>query len=150
MDEKHLIGTIVSNLLYTEAAQDKLTELIWAEFTEDQRKALADAAHQAAMSKMESIVSSRLFALGSGGHRPNLFASHVSKVVQRVFDSEKVADTIKAVVQEHLDEALAGVKDQVKGLVEKLLREVLTTLFQNINVYALRDSVSAAFAKEVG
>jgi hypothetical protein len=147
MDEKHLVGTIVNNLLFTEAAQDKLIELIWAEFTVDQKKALADEAHRAALGRMEKIVESRLFAIGSE-RRVNLFAKLISKVVCDVFETENVQATVKAVVKEHLDDALANIKIKVTDLVGVAFRAAIIEAFSHIDTYALRDAVSEAVAKE--
>lgn len=136
-----MIEVVVSNLLYDEGSRDKLTELIWNQWTPEQRQALADEAHRAAMAKVGTIVESRLYKLGTRDPRPNLFANHVYKVVRDTFEVENVKDTVKSVVKEHLDEALATLKDKVTEMTTDLVKQVVTEALNKIDGYVLRDAV---------
>ena len=51
---------LASTLLYYESSQVDLINKVWEEFTPDQKKDLADAAHAAAMSRVKAIVDTRI------------------------------------------------------------------------------------------
>lgn len=142
-----MIEAIVGNLLHNEESRDKLVELVWGQWTPEQRQALADETHRAAMGKVGTIVESRLYKLGTRDHRANLFANHINKVVQKTFDEENIKDTVTSVVKEHLDEALAGLKDKVTEMTAELVKQVVTETLNHIDSYVLQDAIRTVKAR---
>jgi len=142
-----MIEVMVNNLLCNEESRDKLIELVWNQWTPEQRQALANEAHCAAMTKVGTIVESRLYKLGTRDQRPNLFANHVHKVVMKTFEAEKVEETVTAVVKGHLDEAIAGLKDKMVNMTTELVKRVVIDTIGRIDGYVLRDSLRTITAE---
>jgi hypothetical protein len=146
MDSKdHMVGVIVNQLLGTDGAQDKLVELVWGQFTDEQKKAIADRAYETAMTKVGTIVEQRLWGLGSGVKRTNLFANHVARVVKEVFETQKVSEGITVVVTEHLNEAIANLKTTVKSMSTAMIEGAIEQAVSRLDIYAIRESLQRAF-----
>ena len=145
-----MIEVIVGTVLYNDSSKDRLMDLIWDQWTPEQHQALADEAHRAAMEKMGTIVEARLFKLGTHEHRPNLFANHVYRVVMDTFKTDNVEATVKSVVKEHLDEAIAGLKDKVTEMTTELVKRVVIEAMGKIEGYVLRDTLRTITSEAKG
>ena len=141
---KGLLDRIVSNLLYSETSQDKLVELIWHQWTDEQKKALADAAHKAAMERVTKIVESRLYAVGSGMDRTNLFAKFVQHSVNTVFVTENVNQAIQEQVRTEYKEFLAGLRGTVQHALKDILLEAVNRGITSLDSYSIRQALTKA------
>jgi hypothetical protein len=149
---KGLLDRIVSNLLYSEASQDKLVELIWHQWTDEQKKALADAAHKAAMERVTKIVESRLYAVGSGRDRANLnlFAKFVQHSVNTVFVTENINQAIQDQVRAEYEEFLAGLRGTVKHALKDILLEAVNRGITSLDSYSIRQALTKAMNGQDG
>lgn len=141
---KSLVEKLVSGMLYSEASQDKLVELVWDQWTDEQKKILADAAHQAAMDRVAKIVESRLYAVGSGRDHVNLFAKYVNHVVNGVFISENIRDAIAEQVRIEYKEFLAGLRGTVKHALKDILFDAVRDGIMSLNGHSIQQALKRA------
>ena len=100
-EKDHMAGVLANTLLYSERSQDELIKLLWERMSDEQKQVLTDAAFESARDRMEKIIESRIYAIGTGDRshgRVNFFARHVEAAIKRAFEAEKVAEVINEIV----------------------------------------------------
>lgn len=140
----HMVGVIANTLLYSEAAQDELIRLLWERMTDEQKQALTDEAHRAALERMAKIVESRIYAIGTGDRyhgRVNFFPRHVEAAVKRAFEAENISAEITRIVQEQLDTTKSGLRDAVVASVNVMTRSLVKGILSGVDVYSIRDAL---------
>jgi predicted sugar kinase len=147
-NEEHVLGVIVSNLLYGEENRDKLMERIWDQWTPEQRQALADAAHRAAMDRMAKIIESKLWSVGQGGQRTNMFARYVEATVRKVFETDDVKGAVEREAKAHIDNAMSSLPETIKALTAEFVTKLIRELFSRLDSHTIRTAVDAVLSQE--
>lgn len=138
MSNKAVIDTIVSSMLDTDAKADKLIELIWNSWTETQRKEIADAAHRAALSKIESIAEGRLKA-----YRGNLFSELVEREVTRAFRASSAIVTINDLIKIELEKMQSELVGEVRKMAKNAARKIMEQALYRVDSNDLRNALRA-------
>jgi len=146
-EKDHMAGVVVNTLLYSEKAQDELIRLLWERLSDEQKQALTDAAFESAKERMGKIIESRIYAIGTGDRshgRVNFFSRHVEAAIKRAFETEKVADTINAIVAEQLTATKQGLRETVTTMVNTLTGSLVKNIIERVDVYALQSALRDA------
>lgn len=156
-EKDHMAGVLANTLLYHEAAQDELIRLLWERMTEEQKQALTDTAFASAQGRMEKVIESRIYAIGTGERshgRVNFFARHVEAAIKRAFEAEKVADLINEIVREQLTATKLGLRETVTTIVNTMTGSLVKSIIERVDVYALqaalRDSLKSSKSGDQG
>ena len=148
MDTKdHLAGVLINTLLYSEENRDKLMELVWSQWTPEQRQAIADEAFRVAVERMAKIIEAKIWSVGSHGQRTNMFARHVETTVRKVFETDEVKGTVERVTKEHLEETITSLPTIVKTMSAEFVTKLVRELFNNLDSHTLRSAVNAVLSK---
>lgn len=139
MSNKAVIDTIVSSMLDTDAKADKLIELIWNSWTEDQRKELADAAHRAALAKIETVAESRLKS-----YRGNLFSELVEVEVTKAFRASSAIVTINDLTKIELERMQSELFGEVRKMAKSAARKIMEQALYRVDVNEVRDALRTA------
>lgn len=146
-EKDHMAGVLANTLLYSEAAQDKLIELLWERMSDEQKQSLTDTAFASARDRMEKIIESRIYAIGTGDRshgRVNFFSRHVTAAVTKAFEAEKVANTINEIVQEQLTATKLGLRETVTTMVNTMTGSLVRSIIERVDVYSLQTALRDA------
>lgn len=145
-EKDRMAGVLANTLLYTEGAQDGLIKLLWERMSDEQKQALTDEAHKAAMERMAKVIESRLYGVGQGGvhGRVNLFARHVEAAVKRTFEAENISGAINDIVREQLDRTRETLQEVVSVMVKTMTGAVMKNIIERADVYAIREGLQVA------
>lgn len=149
MDSKdHMAGVLANTLLYSEENRDKLMELVWSQWTPEQRQVIADEAFRVAQERMKPIIERKLNAVGTQTNgRTNMFARHVETTVRKVFETDEVKGTVERVTKEHLEETLTSLPTIVKTMAAEFVTKLVRELFNNLDSHTLRSAVNSVLPK---
>lgn len=137
--KEYIATTLVNQLLYSTTAQEKLLEEIWALWTTEQKRQIADVALEVAMAKMKEIIPTRLYSIGTNaGGRPNLFARHVGDAVKAAFNEPLVANAVQSLIQTEMAETLQNLKYSIPSMIQSLLKEVMLRSLKGIQAQQLK------------
>lgn len=150
-EKDHMAGVLANTLLYHEAAQDELIKLLWERMSDEQKQVLTDAAFESARDRMDKVIESRIYAIGTGDRshgRVNFFARHVEAAVRRAFEAEKVTDTINAIVEEQLTATKLGINDTITTMVKTMTSTLVKSIVERVDVYSLQTALREALKSE--
>ena len=146
-EKDHMAGVLANTLLYHEAAQDGLVKLLWERMSDEQKQALTDIAFKAASERMDKIIESRIYAIGTGDRshgRVNFFSRHVEAAIKRAFEAEKVAEVINEIVREQLTATKLGLRETVTTMVNTMTGSLVRSIIERVDVYALQTALRDA------
>lgn len=150
-EKDHMAGVLANTLLYHEAAQDELIKLLWERMSDEQKQVLTDAAFESARDRMDKVIESRIYAIGTGDRshgRVNFFARHVEAAIKRAFEAEKVAEVITEIVHEQLTATKLGINDTITTMVKTMTSTLVKSIVERVDVYSLQTALREALKSE--
>lgn len=141
--QTYVIDTIVTTMLDTDAAKDKLIELIWNSWTEEQRKELSAAAFQSARAKIEEVSAARLKS-----YRGNMFSALLDHEVTRAFRESSAIVAINDLIKIELEGMKGELTEKVRTAMREAAREIISRALRSVDYRDIREAVNSAVADE--
>lgn len=116
---EHLAGVIASTLFSDRLVQDRLAELVWSRFSEEQKRILTEKAFEAASSRIEEVIRTKIYGVGNKG--PNLLAEHIESAIEDAFDRGGFDKQLRKLVSDALESERGRMVKSVRKRFEELI-----------------------------